>query len=693
MITTTPLNASFQIPRSALIWILMSVVLVIAPQSLRMPIWVTAIAALCVTWRILIYLGKVDYPGRLMRVLAVITIVVLSLLQLGRVGAGLDIAASLLALGFVLKLIEMREKRDIYVVISLSFIMTLVSFIYSQSVLTATYIFFSIIVVIGAMVSLNRSILFDDARGTINMTCKIALQAIPLTIVLFLVFPRIAPLWSVPMPSTSQQTGVSDEMSPGDISQLGRSSDLAFRVSFSSDQPPLHESLYWRGLVLDKFDGSTWTRSRSSAFVSNYDPANPDMSWEDAASATGIPSYYTVTLEPTQQPWLYGLHLSQPLTTGVYNSRKFELFNFSLVNQRISYDMRVFPDYVTDLRLSDRVREVNLALPEAGNNKARLFARELRDSASTDREYINKVLANFSNDEFFYTLNPALLGNDRIDDFLFVSKEGFCEHYASTFAFLMRAVGLPTRVVVGYQGAEYNFFENYMMVYQYNAHAWNEVWLEGEGWVRFDPTSAVSPERIIQGVEQALRDDPAFREESIFSGMSFLGTDWFNNIRLRLDALEYEWNRRVVNYSEETQYEIFEKILGEVTERKILFLLVGLAALAVGFIALTVIKITPDKKHDQISKLYLAICKDLDRVGLCRNKGEGPTDFCQRVALARPDLAEEMQALTAMFVLLKYSEPTANKTQLNDYARLFRKRWNEFKPKLHQSDSEVRQTV
>jgi len=667
------MDISYQIPRAALVWIVIAVIVVILPQSLRMPPWVSMIALCCIAWRILIFNGRLNYPGRFVRIMVVLFTLVVSISQMRNLGVGLDSAASLLTLGFVFKLIEMRQKRDIYIVISICFIMAMLAFLYSQSVLSTLYITFAVIVVTAAMISLNRSLMIKDNIGTAKLAGKIIFQALPLTVVLFVVFPRIAPLWAVPIQTGASTTGVTDEMSPGDISELGRSGELAFRVQFENTLPPLHQDLYWRGLVLDDFDGETWRRAGSSSSYSRASRLSDfTWSWEDRVSTSGNPLYYNVILEPTQQPWLYGLHLAEEVRNDFFQSRNFELFNNGLITQRFSYDLRSFARYQTDLVLLDSTRRRSTGLPEEGNSRSREFAEELRATVETDRDFVYAVLSHFQRNEFFYTLNPALLGEDRIDDFLFNTLEGFCEHYASTFTYLMRAAGIPSRVVVGYQGAEYNRFEDYMMVYQYNAHAWSEVWLEGEGWVRFDPTGAVSPERIELGMEAAMGDDPAFLEDGLFSAVRRSNFDWLNNIRLRLDAIEYEWNRRVVNYDEDVQFEFFERIFGEVTEQKVLLLLGTLACLVMLAIGFTVIRVEPKSRHDPVNKLYLKVCGELDKIKLGRKPGEGPIAYRDRVCQQRPELSESMAALTELYVRLNYSEKPASKEQLKSEMKNFK---------------------
>jgi len=661
-------EVDFQIPRAALSWILLAVMLVIIPQSLRMPVWISLIALACISWRWLIYAGRLGYPGRSLRVLIVVFTLMVSVTQLRNLGVGLDSAASLLTLGFVFKLIEMRHKRDIYVVISLCFVMAMVQFLYSQSALVTLYISLIVLVITAAMIALNRSALVGSTGGTLRLALKMGLQALPLTIVLFLLFPRVAPLWAVPVQNTGNGTGVTDEMSPGDIAQLGRSSSLAFRAQFEDTVPPLHEDLYWRGLVLDNFDGETWRRTRRGSAYSQAARLNDfQWNWRDRVRLGDDPIRYNIILEPTQQPWLYGLHLAEPESRNLYQSRNFEIFNNGLITKRLSYDLRTFRNSKTDLILLDSARRRSTELPDSGNQQSLAFARDLRDTVASDRDYVYAVLAHFQQNEFYYTLSPELLGENRVDDFLFNTQEGFCEHYASSFAFLMRAVGIPSRVVVGYQGAEYNRFEDYMMVYQYNAHAWNEVWLEGEGWVRFDPTAAVSPERIEQGVEAALRDDPGFLEQSLFSPSRLGALGWINTMRLRLDAIEYEWNRRVVNYDEDVQFEMLSDLLGEVTEQKVLTLLVSLAALVMVGIAFTIISAVPGRNRDPVNRLYRQVTSELDKIGLGRRRGEGPLDYCQRVVEAKPELEESMTGLTRLYLEINYQHaelPEAQRKQL-----------------------------
>ena len=654
------MERDWQVPRSALLWILLACTLSLGPQALHMPPWISAIALACMAWRFLIYLGKRDYPGRKIRIAAVLFTIAVGVSQLGSLGMGLDSAASLLALGFVFKLIEMQSKRDVYVVLCLCFLLALVALIYSQSAVTTVYVTLTVVTIVTAMVAVNRSAQSHSHSRPLRLAVVITAQSIPLMVLLFLVFPRIAPLWAVPIQSAVTSTGVSDQMTPGDISQLARSAQLAFRVTFEDGAPPLHRDLYWRGLVLEEFDGVTWRR-RSSPFLSaTAARSGNEPNYPGRLETRGDPVNYNIILEPTQQPWLFGLHLAEPASPNVYRGRNFELFYGGMVSQRMSYDLRSYDDFDTEVLLLNSVRDRALEIPVDGNPRARALASDLRQRYPNDRDLVYQVLALFQQQPFFYTLTPPVLGEDRIDDFLFNTRQGFCEHYASSFTYLMRAAGIPARVVVGYHGAEYNRYEDYLMVYQYNAHAWSEVWLEGEGWVRFDPTGAVSPDRIELGVEAALQDDPEFLNESRFAMARLRGIGLVNSLRLRLDAIEYEWNRRVVSYNEEVQFRLFEDLFGEVDQRKILALLFGAGAVVLLLLAVSVIRIRPDQRRSEVEKLYLAFCEDLARAGSPRMPGEGPLDYCRRISELRPALAQELQQLTALFVDLNYGPREAD---------------------------------
>lgn len=673
------MDISYQIPRLALLWVLSSVLLVLLPHVIRLPLWTTLLALACMGWRLLIFSGRAGFPGKLIKVLLVLSVVPLTVVQARSVGVSVDTAVTLLFLGVVFKLLEMQYKRDIVIVIALCCVLIMVGFIYSQTIPASLYSLLTLMVITGALIALNR----DNSNSTFGnnsaLAARIVLQAIPLTVVLFVLVPRVSPLWTMPLPVSPDKTGVTDEMTPGDISSLGRSAELAFRVSFAGEIPA-HDQLYWRGLVLDSFDGRTWRRAGNS-FLSF------SLAARQGAPSRGVgfgdPVAYDVILEPTQQNWLYALQLAELDVPDIVQDRNYSLQTSKPVSQRTRYQVRSYLEHQTDLQLSGTQRARSLQLPEDDNNPlSQAMVRQWRAASRTDREYVQRVMSHFREEPFFYTLNPPVLGEASIDDFLFNTREGFCGHYAGTFVYLLRAAGIPARVVVGYQGGEYNPFEDYTMVYQYNAHAWAEVWFEGQGWVQFDPTGAVAPERITMGVEAVFADQPGFMEDSGFSMMRFRDNQWLNSLRLRLDALDYAWNRWVISYDEDLQLDLMNEFFGENARSGLLWALGISTAVIFGLVAFFMLRGGRREARDAATRLYLLVTADLAELGVRRRHGEGAGDYCRRVSAERPDLAADMEKLTRMYEQLSYARVDAEGTESPQLLEEFRRLQRNFRLRL-----------
>ena len=650
-------DAREQIPRISILWLLAALLLLILPHATRLPIWVSILLLACMGWRLLIFAGRLGFPQRWLKMLIVIIALPLTVMQYRSIGIGLDTAVCLLILGVVFKLLEMRDRRDIQIVIALSYVLAMLSFIYTQTILATLHAILCFILITATMLSLYR----DNARNTIRDNGRLAvtlvLQSIPLTIALFVLVPRISPLWSMPLPvSSSTNMGVSDEMTPGDITNLGRSSALAFRVSFSGDAPA-HEDLYWRGLVLDFFDGRTWRRAGSTLQTYQMIQRFPSTF---RGVPIGEPVAYDVILEPTQQSWVYALQLAETRSDGIVQDRNYALITEKPITQRYRYQVRSHLQHQSDLDLSAPLRARALQLPEGDlNPRTAALAAQMRSEAASDMDYATAVLRLFREEPFYYTLTPPALGDESIDEFMFTTQEGFCGHYAGSFVYMMREVGIPARVVVGYQGGEYNPYEDYTLVYQYNAHAWAEAWFEGEGWVRFDPTAAVAPERITLGVESIFADQPGFLEDAGFSMMRFRDTQWLNTLRLRLDAMDYAWNRWVVSYDEDMQNQLLGSWFGENARQGLLLTLGSVIVLFFILGGWLLLRKGQYRQHDPASRIYLALLRELAVCGLPRKRGEGPGAYCRRVAALRPEYAEQLQQVTTQFEALAYLQTSA----------------------------------
>jgi transglutaminase-like putative cysteine protease len=645
------INKGYQIPRISLIWIMASIALVIAPHVPRLPLWIVALIIVCMAWRLLIFQGKLAYPGCVAKVLIVLITLPLTVLQYRGQGLGLDAAVCLLIMGVVFKLLEMCTRRDMMIVVTLTYVLIMVGFIYSQTILTSVHALLLVIVITGALVSLNRDNSHSTIVGNSRVAIRLVLQSIPLSIALFVLVPRVAPLWSMPSPASATKTGVTDEMTPGSITNLGRSAELAFRVSFEGEIPP-HEELYWRGLVLDFFDGQTWRRAGSSFLSFNMISRFPT---EFLGTPRGAAIDYDVVLEPTQQSWIYALQLAQFNDSDIVQDRNYTLHTSTPITQRFRYQIRSHLLSATDVELPGVLLARGLQLPDVElNPRTQAFAKQMRNESTDERDFVMRILGYFREQPFYYTLNPPRLGDESIDEFLFSTREGFCGHYAGSFVYMMRAAGIPARVVVGYQGGEYNPFENYTMVYQYNAHAWAEVWLEGEGWVRFDPTAAVAPERISLGVEAVFANQPGFMEDSRFSMIRFRDTQWLNSLRLRLDALDYAWNRWVVSYDEDLQFALLEDLFGTNARAGVLLVLFASICVLLGIVAVVLLGGNRRVRHDPATRLYLGLADELAKVGLARKRGEGPRDYCERICHHRADIGPQMRELTDFYQQLNY---------------------------------------
>ncbi len=645
------MEASTHIPRLTLWWLLTALGLVVSPHFLRLPLWISLLILGCIGWRVMIFNGRLGFPSRSVKMAIVFLSLPLTVMQYRNQGAGLDAAICLLILGTVFKLLEMRQTRDMMIVVCLCYVLTMVGFIYTQTILAACLAVATVTVITGALVSLQRDNLHSSFRSNGRLAVKLVAQSIPLTIALFILVPRVAPLWTMPIPVSSSKTGVTDEMTPGDISRLSRSAELAFRVSFS-EETPSHELLYWRGLVLDFFDGRSWRRAGST--FQSFDMIERFQT-PQRGEALGREIDYDVILEPTQQSWVYALPLAQVSASDILQDRYYALYTEKPVTQRYRYQVRSFLEYETDRELAGVLRARATQLPETDlNSRARALAQTMRAASTDNLDYANQVLRYFREQAFYYTLTPPPLGDASIDDFLFTTMQGFCEHYAGSFVYLMRAAGVPARVVVGYQGGEINPFEDYTMVYQYNAHAWAEVWSEGRGWVRFDPTAAVAPERIQLGVQAVLANQPGFMEDSRFSMMRFRDTQWLNALRLRLDAMDYAWNRWVISYNEDLQLQLMASVFGERAADK-LFLALGGALMAFFAIAAYfLLRGRRANRYDAVTREYLRLAGDLALAGLPRQRGEGPLDYCARIAGQRPEFAAQMEDVTSRYVALCY---------------------------------------
>jgi protein-glutamine gamma-glutamyltransferase len=659
-----------QLPRHALIWIILMQFALVAPHIERIPLWILVAYLFAAFWRIQVYTGRWSFPGRLLKIALILSSFSGIYFSFGSL-IGLEPTVALLLAAFALKTFELATRKDAYVIIFLAYFVCITEFLFSQDLLIVLYGVFNVVLTTTALISLHQPVSARINFRPMRMAAVMLAQAVPLMLVLFFLFPRIGPLWSVPLKSQSAKSGMSEFMRPGDVSNLSQSTEVAFRVQFSGDIPE-QSKLYWRGLVYSRLDHNTWTS------LKYYDIPAKERTPVPPQEA-GEPIRYSVLMEPTRQNWLYGLRYAATPEAKVMASADYRLFSPVELEGQYRYRVESWPEALLDVELSEWRRDLELALPEGMNPKAREMAVNLRLESDGDEEFANAVMDRFNRENYVYTLQPPLLGEHTVDDFLFGTRRGFCEHYANAFVVLMRAGGVPARVVAGYQGGEVNPVNGTVIVHQFDAHAWAEIWLEQRGWVRYDPTWAVSPDRIELGLEQAMAGEGSFLSDSPLSPLRYRGIPWLNSIRLAYDALTWQWQSLIVSFDGEQQYRLLEKIFGEFTARKFALALLGSWALVLIPVAMSLLLGRKSKVSSVEDKLYGVFCERMLRYGMPRLPGESPATFSSRVAEVLPGQADQVSEITALYQRLAYDDRDLNDQDRAELSGQLRQRVRSFR--------------
>jgi len=616
-------------------WTIAALVAALVPHVAHLRIWVTGLVLAICAWRLLAERRGWRLPGAVLRTVIALGATAGVIASYSTI-TGLDGGTALLALMAALKLLETRAPRDHVVLIFIGWFLCLSAFLYAQDILTVACVVPTVWLLAAALLEVARRGQ-GPAPAPFRASGAMLLKALPLALVLFLFFPRIAgSFWGAPS-SERALTGLTDEMSPGDISDLALNDTVAFRVRFKGPLPPPSQR-YWRGPVLNEFDGYTWSRGDNQFY------SRPRVSY------LGLPVDYTVTLEPTGQRMLFALDMvEQWPAVMAQQTWDYQLRTRSPVNSVLQYDARSYPRYQAGAQLSPALRHLHLQLAAGRNPRTIQLARSMRAAAGSDREFTRSVLAMFRDQEFYYTLTPPGLERDSVDDFLFNTRQGFCGHFASAFTMMMRAAGIPARVVGGYQGGDWNPIGGYLILRQSHAHAWSEVWLPESGWTRIDPTAAVAPERIERGLEATLSGD-----ELLEGG---LGRDSLLLWRAGMvwDNVNARWNDWVVQFNRLQQEQLLRKFGVDDPDWQDLALVLGVGlavmlALLSGWLAW---EFRP-RRADPATENYRRFARRLARRGVERAPHEAPRDFAMRVRRLRPDLGSAASAITELYLKLRY---------------------------------------
>lgn len=598
---------------------------------------------------------------------------------------GVDAGVAFLALCLLGKLLELKQRRDSYIALTLSLFVVASLFLFEQSIFNAIMAVLAILAVFYALLqqNINPDLLYhhsaqlktnipeaiNPSAGLWKPLLRLFLQAIPLLIVLFIFFPRLPPLWSVPVNQSQGKTGMSDQMSPGNIASLSQSTELAFRVLDTQNNLnrnlPARSELYWRGLALSQFDGVTWSQ------LKDYRADNPVWSgmqyqpeWFRQAYAgklnTGFE--YQVLLEPTQQQWLFALDVPYSSTRAIGLTREYNLKSAREVYRRFSYEAVQVKNLQRDTQLPDWLAQVNLRLPANSNPRSRQLAQQVFNQMGRNPErYADYWLNWIRRENFVYTLEPPVLSGQRIDQFLFESRRGFCEHYSSAYTFLMRAAGIPARVVVGYQGGQLSPDQQSWEVRQLDAHAWVEIWLAGRGWVRVDPTAAVAPERVEKGMNNFMQENQQVFGEGVMSQLRSSQFRFLRQARIWADYASYLWQRDVVGFDQSQQQGLLQRLFGiksmYVQVAWMVGIFVSLLAIIVG-----VMWWRRRKVWHPVDAPLQRLSRKLAKESLGRGEAEGMVNWLQRLS-AYPTYQKPAQELIQLYQKARYAPITDEATQ------------------------------
>ncbi|HET9579674.1 MAG TPA: DUF3488 and transglutaminase-like domain-containing protein [Usitatibacter sp.] len=648
-------RASPHLDMRNVLWLIAAMAFVIAPHLTRLPSWVGLFCLAVLLWRAWIGWAAIHFPARWLVGLITLFVTIGTFIQYGRL-MGRDPGVTLLIVMAVLKLLEMRTQREVTLSVYLGFFLVMTNFLYSQTIPLGLYMLACVWIFVATLIGFNHVGRSPTVMQRLRPAAALVVQALPLMFAFFILFPRTqGPLWALPQDARAAGSGLSDTMSPGNIANLIKSDTVAFRVQFPDDLPP-YQTLYWRGPVLVRFDGATWSMGEEPLYA-----RRPEYARHERAVR------YTIELEPHNKNWIFALDVPGMLPPQTVMRGDLQLRSMRIIHERHRYEMTSWLDYRYGENTSRAALARALEYPANRNPRSVALGRQWAAESSNPRDILLKAMRLY-NREFAYTLEPPLLDPvNPYDDFLFHSRQGFCEHFSGSFALLMRAAGIPARIVTGYQGGEVNPISKELVVRQADAHAWVEVWLPGEGWLRLDPTSAVSPIRVEGGVNAAL--GPIGVIPSLISADK-LGV--LSNLRFMLQAMNSRWDTWVVGYNVERQRQFFGNLGIERVDWRTLGFWLVIATFAVGG-AVTLGLLVRDRppRTDRSLAAWNRFCAKLATTGLARAPHEGPLDFLSRVRDARPDLAPDVEEITRRYIAARYGEG-ASKEELRELARLAR---------------------
>jgi transglutaminase-like putative cysteine protease len=607
-----------------------------------LPWWLRVLLPALIGLRVLARRRGGGRTSVLIRLGLMVAIVVAVVAEFGNI-FGRDAGSALLAAMLTLKLLETDTRRDARVLVAGACFLVMGGFLFDQG-FVQTFAAFPFAIV--ALATLHELVPGPPAREETERSwapfsrdglrwgAKLACFAVPFALACFYFFPRFpAQLWGTPQDGMRSRTGMSERMEPGSFSEVSLDDTPQFRVTFDGELPA-PELRYWRVFVFWRFDGSVWGGRQ---LLDGFPTVGPSL--QGAADAFG----YEVVLDPTDERWLPVLDAPADVPGGARITADFQVVAPRRVTGVERYRATSFTAYRMQTDLPDLLRFAATDMPFSVNPRARALGERLRAETGGNPIAIADRLLGLFNREFSYSLDVPLPGDHPVDEFLFENKVGFCEHYASAFTTVMRGAGVPARVVVGYQGGFWNAIGNYLLIRRSDAHAWAEIWLPGSGWVRYDPTAAVAPERIQRGAQ------------SVLGGEGLYEVGLLSDLRQRWDVLGHWWTRAVIEFNALRQRDLVDRSgLQRLGAFALVVLLVGVGGAALVLAGALGFR-RRRAQRDAVLFAWRALCHGLQRSGLERRVNEGPVDFAARAAVAFPDHAAAIRSVSGDFVALRYA--------------------------------------
>jgi protein-glutamine gamma-glutamyltransferase len=657
---TTP-RRDTSIPRRPLLWLAAALLFTLPPMFGKLVAWVPSL--FLSTLALKFWMEPKGYRLRFAALKLFLAAVALGAIfaSYGSLN-GVEPGVSLLVVLMSLKILEAHTAREFQVMVMMAWVLCLCGFFLSQDFAIALCLMAAFALLLVALVQFHRGSSPGAFWRPIMTTCKLLAQAAPLVLLLFFLFPRINTGFRFEIRDLHSGTsGFSDRLSPGSVASLAHSSDIAFRAEFPDNRTRPLGAMYWRGLVMWHCQGMEWRAPHAPESV-------PQLSKVGAPSGKAVRQ--RITLAPHGARWMFALDRPFDVPARAMLAEGNYLWSLQPIRKARRYEVVSSPETAAK-ELEPDERERALEVPASISPAVRELAQSWIAQNSNPRAIMNSALQFFRTHRFRYSLSPGDYKKNDLDEFLFHRRVGFCEHYAATFATLMRVAGIPARVVVGYLGGEYNDLGRFFLVRQADTHAWCEVWLPDSGWTRVDPTSAVAPGR-------ASLDLNSFLERRLVSGEMGTGRRAlvselahlaiFNNIRLAWEALNYEWDTRILGFDTDVQ----EALLGSagITAHGSLPVIIEIVVIAIALLVIYAIwmRLRTRLPADRVKLLYERFCRTAARLGVRRDPCEGPSHFSRRAAESLPNESERIRQITDSYIALRYA-PNATPLAFDEFAK------------------------